>query len=479
MRAFVTGGSGFIGGVLIKRLVGEGVQVRALARSESSADKVRKLGAEPFMGDLNPVGNMSEGAAGCDVAYHAAAFVEQWGPWSEFQAATVDGTANALAACRTGGVERFVHVGTEAALVDGNALVNADETWPLKPDSRAYYPRSKARAEQAVVAANGVGGMETLVVRPRFVWGPGDTTLLPAIVELIRAGKFAWVGGGGHLTSTAHVDNVVEGLVLAAEKGRGGEAYFITDGDPLPFRAPYHASCRMELRAGVHGERGQGTEAARLRAGHLARGRPRRAEPSDLDPRRTEAGGAADGPVQRLDLLQLPGLVAHHHELGDAVAHRHLERLRPVGVQQQHPHLASIARVDQPGRVDQRYAVAQREAGARQHEAGTAGRDGHGQPGADRGPLPRAQRERLGCPQVIAGVVGVRALGRHGVRGEAREAQRHGAEPLGETPFTAKRSNRAAADAGTRARTLTPSAVSSRSISPARSCSSESLPPSS
>lgn len=236
MRAFVTGGSGFIGGVLIKRLVGEGVQVRALARSESSADKVRKLGAEPFMGDLNPVGNMSEGAAGCDVAYHAAAFVEQWGPWSEFQAATVDGTANALAACRTGGVKRFVHVGTEAALVDGNALVNADETWPLKPDSRAHYPRSKARAEQAVVAANGVGGMETLVVRPRFVWGPGDTTLLPAIVELIRAGKFAWVGGGGHLTSTAHVDNVVEGLVLAAEKGRGGEAYFITDGDPLPFR---------------------------------------------------------------------------------------------------------------------------------------------------------------------------------------------------------------------------------------------------
>ena len=93
-------------------------------------------------------------------------------------------------------MKRFVHVGTEAALVDGNALVNADETWPLKPDSRAYYPRSKARAEQMVVAANGDGGMETVVVRPRFVWGPGDTTLLPGIVELIRAGKFAWVGGG-------------------------------------------------------------------------------------------------------------------------------------------------------------------------------------------------------------------------------------------------------------------------------------------
>ena len=179
MRAFVTGGSGFIGGVLVRRLVNEGVQVTALARSESSAEKVRALGAEPFVGDLNPLGNMAEGAAGCDVAYHAAAFVEQWGPWSEFQASTVDGTANVLEACRRGGVKRFVHVGTEAALVDGNALVNADESWPLKPDSRAYYPRSKARAEQTVVAANGQDGMETVVVRPRFVWGPGDTTLLP------------------------------------------------------------------------------------------------------------------------------------------------------------------------------------------------------------------------------------------------------------------------------------------------------------
>ena len=234
MKAFVTGGSGFIGGVLVRRLVADGVQVSALARSEASADRVRALGAEPFVADLT--GDLTAGVEGCEVAYHAAAFVEQWGPWEEFQRATVDGTRNVLAACSAAAVKRFVHVGTEAALVDGNALMNADESWPLKPDSRAYYPRSKARAEQAVVAANGHGGMETVVVRPRFVWGPGDTTLLPGIVELIRGGKFAWVGGGGNLTSTAHVDNVVEGLVLAAEKGRAGEAYFITDGEPIAFR---------------------------------------------------------------------------------------------------------------------------------------------------------------------------------------------------------------------------------------------------
>ena len=73
-------------------------------------------------------------------------------------------------------------------------------------------------------------------MRPRFVWGKGDTTLLPEMVKTVEAGKFAWIGGGLNVTDTAHVDNVVEGLVLAAEKGRPGEAYFVTDGEPVVFR---------------------------------------------------------------------------------------------------------------------------------------------------------------------------------------------------------------------------------------------------
>jgi nucleoside-diphosphate-sugar epimerase len=126
-------------------------------------------------------------------------------------------------------------VGTEAALSVGEPLLRVDETAPLRPDSKAPYPATKARAEQAVRAANG-DGLETVVVRPRFVWGPGDTTLLPSIVETVKAGRFAWIGGGEHLTSTAYIDNVVEGLLLGAERGRPGEAYFVTDGEPVRFR---------------------------------------------------------------------------------------------------------------------------------------------------------------------------------------------------------------------------------------------------
>jgi nucleoside-diphosphate-sugar epimerase len=235
-RAFVTGGSGFIGGKLIRRLVDEGVGVRALARSDTAAERVAALGAEPVRGDLESPAALRAGAEGCDVAFHAAAKVESWGPWEEFVRMNVTGTENVLAACRDAGVRRMVHVGTEAALLAGEPLVLADEHTPLRPDSPAPYSASKARAEIAVLAANGHGGLETVVVRPRFVWGAGDTTLLPAMTALMREGKFAWVGGGRHLTSITHVDNVVEGLLLGARRGTPGAAYFVTDGEVVVFR---------------------------------------------------------------------------------------------------------------------------------------------------------------------------------------------------------------------------------------------------
>jgi nucleoside-diphosphate-sugar epimerase len=233
--AFVTGGSGFIGGRLVERLVGEGRPVKALARSNASAERVAALGAEPVRGDIVDRASLAFAATGANVAFHLAAHLGEWGPWADFERGNVEGTRNVLAACAEAGVRRFVHCGTEAALMAGEPLVQVDETAPLQPDSRAPYPATKARAEQEVRDANR-DGFETVVVRPRFVWGKGDTTLLPGMMKTVEEGKWAWVGGGGNVTDTAHVDNVVEGLILAAEKGRPGEAYFVTDGERVTFR---------------------------------------------------------------------------------------------------------------------------------------------------------------------------------------------------------------------------------------------------
>jgi nucleoside-diphosphate-sugar epimerase len=234
--AFVTGGSGFIGGRLIARLKAEGWSVRALARSDRSADAVRQRGAEPVRGDISNADSIRAGADGCSHAFHAAAHVGDWGPRSDFVRDNVLGTHNALAGTADAGVSRFVHVGTEAALLAGEPLVNVDESAPLRPDSPSLYPSTKAMAEQAVRQANRPGEFETVVVRPRFVWGPGDTTVLPGLSEAVRSGQFRWIGGGRHRTSTTHVDNVIEGLWLGATRGAPGAAYFVTDGEPVVFR---------------------------------------------------------------------------------------------------------------------------------------------------------------------------------------------------------------------------------------------------
>ncbi|MGE5184485.1 MAG: NAD-dependent epimerase/dehydratase family protein [Acidobacteriota bacterium] len=234
-RAFVTGGSGFVGSRLIPALVARGVEVVALARSDASAAKVLALGAKAARGDLDDPAALEAGMRGCDTVFHAAAHTDQFDPLEVHMRITAKGTEHALAAARAAGVKRFVHVGTEAVLADGKPIVRADESRPLPRRAMGPYPLTKGLAEQAVIAAS-TGGLETVVVRPRFIWGKGDTNVLVELMNAVKSGRFAWIGGGHYLTSTCHVDNVVEGMLLAAERGKPGEIYFLSDGEPIEFR---------------------------------------------------------------------------------------------------------------------------------------------------------------------------------------------------------------------------------------------------
>lgn len=233
--AFITGASGFVGGALTRSLIADGWSVRALARSDAAAAKVEALGAEAVRGDLDSANEIRQGAEGCGLAFHCAALAAEWGRAEEFERANIAGTANALSGCAAAGVGRFVHVGTEAAHFDMQPLVRIRESEPLRADSRVLYSRTKARAEQLVREANRAE-FETVVVRPRLVWGAGDTSVMPGMIAAVEAGQWAWVAGGRHLTDTTHIDNAVHGLRLAAEKGRPGSAYFVTDGEPTEFR---------------------------------------------------------------------------------------------------------------------------------------------------------------------------------------------------------------------------------------------------
>jgi nucleoside-diphosphate-sugar epimerase len=233
--AFVTGGSGYVGRNLITALVARGDEVRALARSATSVAAVEALGAVAVKGDLDDVAGMTAGMRGADVAYHAAAQTDQTGTREQFYRTTVAGTEHVIAAAKAAGVKRLVHVGTEAVLADGKPIIDADETRPRAAKPAGLYPWSKGLAEERVLAANGTD-LATVVIRPRFIWGRDDTSVLPEMIKAVKAGRFGWIGGGRYPTSTCHIDNVVEGALLAADKGTPGEIYFLTDGPPTELR---------------------------------------------------------------------------------------------------------------------------------------------------------------------------------------------------------------------------------------------------
>ncbi|SDP26963.1 Nucleoside-diphosphate-sugar epimerase [Nakamurella panacisegetis] len=233
-HVFVTGGSGFIGQVLIRRLVDNGHDVRALVRSETAAATVAALGATPVPGVLTEPDTWRDAVSGSQVLFHLAAETNLDADLARHRLVTVDGTRAALEVAREAKVPRFVNCGSEAALLAGDPLVDLDETAPLRPDSPAPYCAAKAQAETIVLDAN-TEDFTTVSIRPRFVWGAGSP-VTDGFAAIAAAGQFAWIDGGRHTTDITFVDNAVEGLLLGWQHGKPGQAYFVTDQEPVEFR---------------------------------------------------------------------------------------------------------------------------------------------------------------------------------------------------------------------------------------------------
>lgn len=234
MKILVTGGSGFLGSRLIPRLVAEGHVVFALARSASADDKVRSLGAAPVRGDMEKP--EAAGLPALDAVIHAAAHFHFAGPRAPYFRINVDGTRALLRAAERAGASSFIHLGAAAVIMDdrGSPVRNADEHAPTFPDSFSSYIASKTAGEAAVLAAD-KPGFRTLAIRPPGIWGPGDA-FSREIPRAIESGQFVFVERGDYPYATCHVDNVVEALVCALERGTGGQAYFIRDSDRTTFR---------------------------------------------------------------------------------------------------------------------------------------------------------------------------------------------------------------------------------------------------
>ena len=228
--ALVTGGSGFVGGHLIARLIEAGWQVRGTARSPASRVAVQRLGAEPRDGDLADPVALERAMAGVDTVFHGAAHFRLWGTPRIFHAMNVEGTRNVLDAAAGAGVRRLVHVSAAAVVMgDPEPQLQVTEDLALRRMAFAPYAASTAEAEAMVTAASGRReGFSTIAIRPPFIWGP-DMPALDQIEKTVAAGQFRWVAGGGQRLSTCHVRNLCHALILAADHGRDGAAYFVSD----------------------------------------------------------------------------------------------------------------------------------------------------------------------------------------------------------------------------------------------------------
>ncbi|MEQ8352654.1 MAG: NAD-dependent epimerase/dehydratase family protein [Leptospiraceae bacterium] len=231
MKLFLTGGSGFVGGAIAKKLSRKHT-ILAMSRSESSDTRLRAPGVQPVRGSLNSLENID--LTGVDCIIHCAAFVGPWGSRKEFMKGNVEGTRALLQAASQAGVSRFIHMGTEAAFFRGQHMRQIDETYPYPTSTPYLYSESKGEAERLVL--NHESRMDTIVLRPRFVWGPGDTSVRRVLKQMVEEGKFMWIGGGAARTSTTYIDNLVHAVELALTEGSSGRAYFITDGEDTTFK---------------------------------------------------------------------------------------------------------------------------------------------------------------------------------------------------------------------------------------------------
>jgi nucleoside-diphosphate-sugar epimerase len=236
--ALVTGATGFAGGRLVAELVSRGYRVRALSRRDSGLEPLERLGVEVARGDLADVPSLVRAAEGVSIVFHAAGRVSDWGPREAFLRANAEGTRNVVAACREAGVARLVHLGSLTVLgLPRDGRVVSEETPTARPARGDFYTESKLAAEQTVREAHGRNGLSTTVVRPGAIWGPGDPNVVPRIVRLLRRGAMPYVGGGRNLLGLSHVENLVRGLVLAAEaEAAAGGLYHVTDGEEITAR---------------------------------------------------------------------------------------------------------------------------------------------------------------------------------------------------------------------------------------------------
>ena len=233
MKVLITGATGFLGGKLARRLQGMGWDVSGLGRNAETLDELRASDIKAVQARLEDSRAIASACKGQEIVFHCGALSSPWGMAKDFYNANVLGTENVIRACMDANVQRLVHVSTPSIYFRFTSRLNVREDAEL-PEAVNEYARTKRLAEARIDQAH-ADGLPVITIRPRAIFGPGDTSILPRLIQRLESGRMRIIGDGKNITDLTHVENVVDALLCCADSHRStlGKKYNITNGEPI------------------------------------------------------------------------------------------------------------------------------------------------------------------------------------------------------------------------------------------------------
>lgn len=234
MKVLVTGATGFLGKALTRRLINEGEEVTAVGRNLTVLTTLKAGGARIKKINLEDQTTVEAVCQGQEIVFHCGALSSPWGKPRDFYVSNVIGTQNVIQGCQNGGVRRLVYVSTPSIYFQLESRMNVREDAPLPSRPVNLYALTKLLAEKEIDRAF-KKGLGVITIRPRAIFGPEDSAILPRLIARLRGGRLPVIGDGKNKTDMTYVENVVDALLLCAASGEetSGKKYNISNGEPV------------------------------------------------------------------------------------------------------------------------------------------------------------------------------------------------------------------------------------------------------
>jgi nucleoside-diphosphate-sugar epimerase len=230
-RYLITGATGFVGGHLAEACKARGLAVSTIARPHSDTGLLERLGVTLHRGDLADARLLERALEGVEVVLHCAAKVGDWGPVEDYRAVNVEALRGLLEACKGRPLRRFVHL-SSLGVYAARHHHGTDESEPLPAHHIDGYTQTKVEGEQVVLRYHREHRLPVVVLRPGFIYGTRDRTVLPRLITSLREGKVRYLGGGTRALNSIYIGNLVEAVFLAVEQPQAvGQVYNLTDGE--------------------------------------------------------------------------------------------------------------------------------------------------------------------------------------------------------------------------------------------------------